>query len=57
MARYQAAIAAEAAIATEDRWADGRTFSFDRVLPVPLMSSGGTGSTRRCSRHGGCRRR
>lgn len=34
VARYQAAIEAEAAIAHQDRWADGRTFAFDRVLPV-----------------------
>src|SRR4051812_13646064 len=35
VARYQAAIEAETAIAHRDRWADGRTFTFDRVLPVP----------------------
>jgi uncharacterized protein YndB with AHSA1/START domain/DNA-binding transcriptional ArsR family regulator len=30
--RYRAAIEAESALADRDRWADGRTFSFDRVL-------------------------
>jgi uncharacterized protein YndB with AHSA1/START domain/DNA-binding transcriptional ArsR family regulator len=35
VARYQAAIEAETAIAHHDRWADGRTFTFDRALPVP----------------------
>ncbi len=34
IARYQAAIDAESAIA-RDRWADGRTFSFERVLASP----------------------
>jgi uncharacterized protein YndB with AHSA1/START domain len=33
LARYQAAIEAETAVA--DGWADGRVFSFDRSLPVP----------------------
>ncbi|MEU4746143.1 metalloregulator ArsR/SmtB family transcription factor [Actinosynnema sp. NPDC023658] len=33
--RYRAAIEAEAAIADRDRWADGRTFSFERALAVP----------------------
>ncbi|WP_163511896.1 metalloregulator ArsR/SmtB family transcription factor [Fodinicola acaciae] len=32
VARYQAAIEAEAAVADRDRWADDRTFSFERVL-------------------------
>jgi uncharacterized protein YndB with AHSA1/START domain/DNA-binding transcriptional ArsR family regulator len=35
IARYRAAIEAESAIANEDRWADGRTFSFERVLAAP----------------------
>ena len=34
IARYQAAIAAETAAADRERWADGRTFSFDRDLPA-----------------------
>jgi len=33
--RYQAAIEAETAAADRRLWADGRTFSFDRVLPLP----------------------
>jgi uncharacterized protein YndB with AHSA1/START domain/DNA-binding transcriptional ArsR family regulator len=33
--RYQAAIAAESALADRDRWADGRGFTFERVLPAP----------------------
>ena len=32
IARYRAAIEAESAAADRDRWADGRTFSFERVL-------------------------
>ncbi|MFJ6671277.1 metalloregulator ArsR/SmtB family transcription factor [Actinosynnema sp. NPDC091369] len=32
IARYRAAIEAETAAADRDRWADGRTFSFDRLL-------------------------
>jgi len=32
VARYRAAIDAESAVADRDRWADGRTFSFERVL-------------------------
>jgi uncharacterized protein YndB with AHSA1/START domain/DNA-binding transcriptional ArsR family regulator len=35
IARYRAAIDAESAIATRDRWADGRTFTFERTLPAP----------------------
>ncbi|MFQ6228312.1 SRPBCC domain-containing protein [Nocardia sp. NPDC002869] len=35
IARYRAAIDAEAARADRDRWADGRRFCFDRLLPVP----------------------
>lgn len=35
LARYRAAIEAESAIADRKRWADGRTFSFERVLAVP----------------------
>ncbi|MEV0676050.1 metalloregulator ArsR/SmtB family transcription factor [Actinosynnema sp. NPDC050436] len=35
LARYRAAIEAEAALADRDRWADGRTFAFDRVLAAP----------------------
>ncbi|MBB5960432.1 uncharacterized protein YndB with AHSA1/START domain/DNA-binding transcriptional ArsR family regulator [Saccharothrix tamanrassetensis] len=35
IARYRAAIEAESAVADRDRWADGRTFSFERVLAVP----------------------
>ena len=33
-ASYQAAIETEAAVANRDRWADGRTFAFDRELPA-----------------------
>ncbi|WP_409185518.1 metalloregulator ArsR/SmtB family transcription factor [Amycolatopsis sp. VS8301801F10] len=33
--RYRAAIEADTAAADRDRWADGRAFSFERVLPVP----------------------
>ncbi|MFE3194135.1 metalloregulator ArsR/SmtB family transcription factor [Nocardia sp. NPDC059240] len=32
IARYRSALAAEAARADRDRWADGRTFTFERVL-------------------------
>ena len=35
IARYRAAIDAEATLADRDSWADGRTFSFDRELPTP----------------------
>lgn len=35
IARYRAAIETESAVADRDRWADGRTFSFDRVLSAP----------------------
>jgi uncharacterized protein YndB with AHSA1/START domain/DNA-binding transcriptional ArsR family regulator len=35
VARYRAAIEAESAIADRERWADGRAFSFERVLTVP----------------------
>jgi uncharacterized protein YndB with AHSA1/START domain/DNA-binding transcriptional ArsR family regulator len=35
IARYRAAIEAEAAVADAERWADGRTFSFDRLLAAP----------------------
>ncbi|MEV8435827.1 metalloregulator ArsR/SmtB family transcription factor [Actinosynnema sp. NPDC051121] len=35
VARYQAAIEAETAVADRDRWADGRTFSFERLLAAP----------------------
>jgi uncharacterized protein YndB with AHSA1/START domain/DNA-binding transcriptional ArsR family regulator len=35
LTRYQAAIEAETAAADRRQWADGRTFSFDRLLPVP----------------------
>ncbi|MFI2229817.1 metalloregulator ArsR/SmtB family transcription factor [Nocardia testacea] len=34
IARYRAAIDAEAAVADRDTWADGRRFCFDRVLPA-----------------------
>ncbi len=34
IARYRAAIEAESAAADRERWADGRTFSFERVLPA-----------------------
>jgi uncharacterized protein YndB with AHSA1/START domain/DNA-binding transcriptional ArsR family regulator len=34
IARYRAAIEAEAALADRERWADGRTFVFERVLAV-----------------------
>jgi len=33
--RYRAAIEAETALAERDRWADGRTYSFERVLAAP----------------------
>jgi uncharacterized protein YndB with AHSA1/START domain/DNA-binding transcriptional ArsR family regulator len=32
IARYRAALDAESAVADSERWADGRTFSFERVL-------------------------
>jgi uncharacterized protein YndB with AHSA1/START domain/DNA-binding transcriptional ArsR family regulator len=35
IARYRAAIEAETASADRERWADGRTFTFDRLLPTP----------------------
>jgi uncharacterized protein YndB with AHSA1/START domain/DNA-binding transcriptional ArsR family regulator len=35
VARYRAAIEAESAVADQDRWADGRAFSFERVLTAP----------------------
>lgn len=35
IARYRAAIEAESAAADRERWADGRTFSFERVLAAP----------------------
>ncbi|SFP06604.1 Uncharacterized conserved protein YndB, AHSA1/START domain [Amycolatopsis arida] len=35
IARYRAAIEAESAVADRDRWADGRIFSFERVLAAP----------------------
>jgi uncharacterized protein YndB with AHSA1/START domain/DNA-binding transcriptional ArsR family regulator len=35
IARYRAAIEAESAVADRQRWADGRTFSFERVLAAP----------------------
>jgi uncharacterized protein YndB with AHSA1/START domain/DNA-binding transcriptional ArsR family regulator len=35
IARYHASIEAEAAVADRERWADGRTFSFERLLPAP----------------------
>lgn len=35
IARYRAAIDAETAVADGERWADGRTFSFDRLLAAP----------------------
>lgn len=35
IARYQASIDAETAAADREHWADGRTFSFERVLPAP----------------------
>ncbi|MCR6483149.1 metalloregulator ArsR/SmtB family transcription factor [Amycolatopsis sp. OK19-0408] len=34
VARYQAAIEAETAVADRDRWADGRVFAFERLLPA-----------------------
>ena len=34
LTRYQAAIETETAVADRDRWADGRTFVFDRELPA-----------------------
>ncbi|HEY2059516.1 MAG TPA: metalloregulator ArsR/SmtB family transcription factor [Amycolatopsis sp.] len=35
IARYRAAVEADTAAADRDQWADGRTFSFDRVLAAP----------------------
>ncbi|WP_116046693.1 metalloregulator ArsR/SmtB family transcription factor [Amycolatopsis palatopharyngis] len=35
IARYRAAIEAESAVADRERWADGRTFSFERLLAAP----------------------
>ncbi|MFI9504117.1 metalloregulator ArsR/SmtB family transcription factor [Nocardia sp. NPDC052566] len=35
VARYRAAIEAESVVADRERWADGRAFSFERVLAVP----------------------
>jgi uncharacterized protein YndB with AHSA1/START domain/DNA-binding transcriptional ArsR family regulator len=35
IARYHAAIEAESAVADHDRWADDRTFSFERLLSAP----------------------
>lgn len=35
IARYRAAIEAESKLADRERWADGRSFSFDRVLAAP----------------------
>ena len=34
LARYRAAIEAESAVADRERWADGRTFAFERMLPA-----------------------
>ncbi|HEX4253072.1 MAG TPA: metalloregulator ArsR/SmtB family transcription factor [Pseudonocardia sp.] len=35
LARYRAALEADSAPADRERWADGRTFSFERVLAAP----------------------
>ncbi len=35
IARYRAAIDADAAVPAGERWADGRTFSFERLLAAP----------------------
>ncbi|MEU4249295.1 metalloregulator ArsR/SmtB family transcription factor [Amycolatopsis sp. NPDC026612] len=35
VARYSASIEADSAVADRDRWADGRSFAFDRLLPAP----------------------
>jgi uncharacterized protein YndB with AHSA1/START domain/DNA-binding transcriptional ArsR family regulator len=35
IARYRAAIEADTAAADRERWADGRSFAFERSLPVP----------------------
>lgn len=35
IARYRTAIELEAAVADRNRWADGRTFTFERVLAAP----------------------
>jgi uncharacterized protein YndB with AHSA1/START domain/DNA-binding transcriptional ArsR family regulator len=35
LARYRAAIEAQSALADRERWADGRTFAFERVLAAP----------------------
>ncbi|MFF1820349.1 metalloregulator ArsR/SmtB family transcription factor [Kribbella sp. NPDC058245] len=34
LARYRDAVVSETALADRDRWADGRTFSFERLLPA-----------------------
>jgi uncharacterized protein YndB with AHSA1/START domain/DNA-binding transcriptional ArsR family regulator len=34
LARYRDSVASETALARSDRWADGRTFSFERALPA-----------------------
>lgn len=36
--RYRAAIEAETRAAEQDRWADGRTFTFERVLAAPAAT-------------------
>lgn len=35
IARYRAAIEAESAVADRERWADGRSFAFERLLAAP----------------------
>lgn len=35
IARYRAAIEAESAVANRERWADGRAFSFERLVAAP----------------------
>lgn len=35
LARYRTAIEVETAVADRDRWADGRAFSFERILAAP----------------------
>ncbi|MFI7134748.1 metalloregulator ArsR/SmtB family transcription factor [Nonomuraea sp. NPDC050153] len=35
IARYRATIEADSAVADRERWADGRTFSFERLLAAP----------------------
>ena len=56
--RYRTAIEAESAVADRERWADGRTFAFDRdAARVTRCRLAALGRPRTCSRPGGRRRR